>query len=99
MKKMLVRGMNAKVYTCCNASWESEDLEVYELKQSATCNFRIWGNSLLRWGKRSIGIQEVRKLLNKEEVSVRLFSKRAKKEYFKFLILDKEYGVSILWDD
>lgn len=98
MEKKLVNGKNTKVYTCNNASWYSEDGEVFELKKDATCSFRIWGNSLYRWGKRGIGLFEVKKLLRGEDVAVRLFSYRTKKEYFKYIALDKEYGVSVLWD-
>ena len=98
VEKKLVNGKNTKVYTCSNASWYSEDGEIYELKKDATCSFRIWGNSLLKWGKRGIGIKEVKQLLEGKSVDVRLFSYRAKKEYFKYITLDKEYGVSVLWD-
>ena len=98
MEKKLVNGKNTKVYTCTNASWYSEDGETFELKKDATCSFRIWGNSLLKWGKRGIGVFEVKKLLLGEDVDVRLFSYRAKKEYFKYITLDKQYGVSVLWD-
>jgi len=98
LDKKIVNGKNTKVYTCSNASWYSEDGEIYELKKEATCSFRIWGNSLLRWGKRGIGVFEVKKLLQGDSVDVRLFSYRAKKEYFKYIVLDKEYGVSVLWD-
>jgi hypothetical protein len=98
MERKLVNGKNTKVYTCSNASWYSEDGEVFELTKNATCSFRIWGNSLLKWGKRGIGYGEVKKLLNGEDVEVRLFSYNSKKEYFKYITLDKEYGVSVLWD-
>jgi hypothetical protein len=70
----------------------------FELTIKATCSFRIWGNSLLKWGKRGIGYSEVRKLLNGDDVAVRLFSYNSKKEYFKYIALDKDYGVSVLWD-
>ncbi len=33
-----------------------------------------------------------------KNVVVRLFSYVYKKEYFKYIILDGQYGVSILWD-
>ena len=98
MEKKQVNGKNAKVYTCSNASWYSEDGDIFELTKEATCSFRIWGNSLLKWGKRGIGIFEVKKLLSGEDVGVRLFSYRSKKEYFKYITLDKQYGISVLWD-
>jgi len=98
MDKKIVQGKNTKIYTCSNASWMSEDGEMFELSKDATCSFRIWGNSLYRWGKRGIGISEVRKLLNGDDVKVRLFSRHTKKEYFKYIVLSQEYGVSVLWD-
>jgi len=98
VEKKLVNGKNTKVYTCSNAAWYSEDGEIYELKKDATCSFRIWGNSLLKWGKRGVGVQEVKQLLEGKSVDVRLFSYRAKKEYFKYITLDKDYGISVLWD-
>ena len=98
MEKKQVNGKSTKVYTCSNAKWYSEDGEVFELKKEATCSFRIWGNSLLKWGKRGIGIFEVKKLLQGEDIDVRLYSYQAKKEYFKYITLNKEYGVSVLWD-
>jgi len=97
-EKKIVRGKNTKVYTCSNASWKSEDGEMFELSQNATCSFRIWGNALLKWGKRGISPYEVRQLLDKEDVIVRLFSYNSKKEYFKYITLDKEYGITVLWD-
>lgn len=98
LEKKLVKGKNTKVYTCTNASWKSEDGEMYELSKEATCSFRIWGNSLLKWGKKGIGPYEVKKLLEGKNVATRLFSYTYKKEYFKYIILDREYGVSVLWD-
>ena len=93
-----VQGKNAKVYTCSNAAWKTEDGEMFELTPEASCNFRIWGNSLLKWGKRGIGPNEVRDLLAKKDVIVRLFSYKTKTEYFKYICLDHEYGVSVIWD-
>lgn len=98
LEKRPVRGKNTKIYTCSNASWLSEDGEMYELTSDATCNFRIWGNSLQKWGKKGIGYYEVNQLLNKKDVKVRLFSFITKKEYFKYIALDKDYGVTVLWD-
>lgn len=97
-EKKVVRGKNTKVYTCSNAFWKTEDGEMFELSPTATCSFRIWGNSLLKWGKKGIGPFEVKKLLNGEDVVVRLFSYHTKKEYFKYIVIDKDYGISVLWD-
>lgn len=98
ISKKSVLGKNTKIYSCSNASWTTEDGEMFELTKDSTCSFRIWGNSLYRWGKRGIGIFEVKKLLKKEDVIVRLYSKNKKQEYFKYITLDKDYGVSVLWN-
>ena len=98
VEKKLVKGKNTKVYSCTNASWKTEDGEMFELRDGATCSFRIWGNSLLKWGKKGIGIYEVKRLLQGESVATRLFSYSSKKEYFKYITLDKQYGVSVLWE-
>lgn len=97
-EKKVVRGKNTKVYTCSNAFWKTEDGEMFELSPTATCSFRIWGNALFKWGKKGIGPFEVKKLLNGEDVVVRLFSYHTKKEYFKYIVIDKDYGISVLWD-
>jgi len=98
LSKKEVQGKNTKLYTCSNASWSSEDGEMFELTNDATCSFRIWGNSLLKWGKRGIGVFEVKKLLRGEDVAVRLYSFNTKKEYFKYITINHEYGISVIWD-
>lgn len=97
-KKMNVKGRQTNVFTCSNASWYSEDGELFELSKDSTCSFRIWGNSLRRWGKKQITPKEVKMLLQGKDVIVKLYSFSAKKEYFKYITLDKEYGISVIWD-
>ena len=41
----------------------------------------------------------MKKLLEDEQVIIRLHGRAGTKEYFKYVITDKEYGVSILWDE
>lgn len=98
LSKKPVLGKSTKLYTCSNASWTSEDGEMFELKKDATCSFRIWGNSLYKWGKKGIGVFEVKKLLKGDDVAVRLYSVNKKQEYYKYICINKEYGVSVLWD-
>ncbi len=94
-----VRGKKIKLYACSNAHWMSEDGEMYELTQDATCDFRIWQNTLSRYGK-WLSYKEVRSLLNERELKVELVSKKYGKKinYTKTAILNREYGVSIIWD-
>jgi hypothetical protein len=98
MDKKDVLGKSTKIYTCSNASWTTEDGEMFELSKDATCAFRIWGNSLLKWGKRGIGYSEIKTLLQQKDTIVRLYSVKSKKEYYKYIALNYEYGISVLWD-
>lgn len=41
----------------------------------------------------------MKQLLENGQVTVRLHGRAGTKEYFKYVITDKEYGVSILWDE
>jgi Zn-finger protein len=94
-----VNGKKVKLYACSNAHWISEDGEMYELKQDATCSFRIWQNALARYGK-WLSYKEVRELLEDKILEVELLSKRyGKKIYYKKCItLDHDYGVSVIWE-
>ena len=94
-----VRGKKVKLYACSNAHWKTEDGEMFELTDDATCDFRIWQNSLARYGK-WLSYKEVRELLSEESLEVELFSKKHGKKiyYTKILTLNQEYGVSVIWD-
>ena len=94
-----VRGKKVKLYACTNAHWMSEDGEMYELTSDAKCDFRIWQNTLARYGK-WLGYKEIRELLSEGSIEVELLSKKYGKKiyYTKSAVLNQEYGVSILWD-
>ena len=93
-----VRGKKVKLYACSNAHWISEDGELYELTDSSTCHFKIWQNSLARYGK-WLSYKEIRELLDDGETEVELLSKKyGKKIYYeKSITLDEKYGVSVVW--
>jgi len=95
-----VYGKKVKLFACSNAHWESEDGELWELTKEATCHFRIWQNSLQKYGK-WFSYHEIRELLDKKTIDVELISKRYGKKisYTKKAIIDSEYGVSVLWED
>ncbi len=97
VRKIDVNAKAIKLYACSNAHWKF-DFDMAELREDSSCSFRIFSNQFLRWNKKSIGENEIRTVLQEEQVKVRLFSSRAKKEYFKWAVLDKEYGLSIMWD-
>lgn len=94
-----VSGKKVKLYACSNAHWSTEDGEMFELTSDATCDFRIWQNTLGRYGK-WLSYKDVRELLSEEELEVELLSKKhGKKVYYnKHIVLNQEYGVSVLWD-
>ncbi len=94
-----VRGKKVKLYACSNAHWKTEDGEFFELREDATCSFRIWQNALGKYGK-WLSYKEIRELLENGELEVELVSKKYGKKitYTKSIILDIEYGVSVLWD-
>lgn len=94
-----VNGKKVKLYACTNAHWKTEDGELFELRDDATCEFRIWQNALAKYGK-WLTYKEVRALLENETLEVELLSKKnGKKIYYnKHIILNPEYGVSVLWE-
>lgn len=94
-----VRGKKVKLYACTNAHWMTEDGEMFELTSDATCGFRIWQNTLSRYGK-WLSYKEVRELLSEQELEVQLVSKKYGKKinYNKIIVLDEEYGVQVIWD-
>lgn len=94
-----VNGKKVKLYACSNANWKTEDGEMFELTKESTCDFRIWQNSLAKYGK-WLTYKEVRELLQNSTLEVELLSKKyGKKIYYnKYITLSREYGVSVLWD-
>ncbi len=94
-----VSGKKVKLYACSNANWKTEDGEMFELTETATCDFKIWQNSLAKYGK-WLQYKDIRTLLDDEELEVELLSKKyGKKVYYtKTITLNPEYGVSVIWD-
>ena len=94
-----VRGKKVKLFACKNAHWTSEDGEFFELREDATCSFRIWQNALAKYGK-WFHYKEIRQLLEDGELEVELVSKKYGKKisYQKYVILNPEYGVSVVWE-
>ena len=94
-----VSGKKVKLFSCSNFNVITEDGELWEPTQDSSCDFRIWQNTLSRYGK-WLTYQEVRVLLEEQELKVDLVSKKYAKKinYTKHIVLDKEYGVSVCWD-
>jgi hypothetical protein len=92
-------GKKVKLYACSNAHWKTEDGEMYELTDNATCSFKIWQNTLAKYGK-WLSYSDIRELLSSNKIELELISKKYKEKiyYKKIIVLNEEYGVSVLWD-
>ncbi len=98
-KKINVKGKNIKLYSCENAKKEYDESEQYVFTADSTCRFRVYSNAFLRWNKKSFSENEMKNLLSNGQMIVRLHGKAGTKEYYKYVITDLEYGVSVLWDE
>jgi hypothetical protein len=93
-----IKNKKVVLYACEKANWKTEDGEFFELTKDSSCNFKIWENSLFRYGIKKLKKSDINKILNNEECILTLKSKTKKKEYKKYAVLDYEYGVKILFD-
>lgn len=98
-KEIMVQGQKVYLYTCENATKERDISDTYVFSVDATCRFRVYSNVFRRWNKRSFSEREMRTLLQQGQVIVRLHGRKGTREYFKYVVTDKEYGVSVLWDE
>ena len=97
--KSTANGKKVNLYTCENAKKVYDDSEQFVFTADSTCTFRVYSNVFLRWNKRSFSKYEMKKLLEENQVIIRLHGRSGTSEYFKYAIPDKEYGVSILWEE
>lgn len=98
-KKINAQGKQIKLYSCENAKKEYDESEQYVFTADSTCRFRVYSNAFLRWNKRSFSEYEMKKLLEDGQAIIRLHGRKGTGEYFKYVITDEEYGVSVLWDE
>lgn len=97
-QKITAKGQKINLYSCEHAKKERDVNDDYVFSSDATCRFRVYSNAFLRWNKRSFSEYEMKQLLREGLVAVRLHGKKGTSEYYKYIIPDPEYGVSILWD-
>ena len=98
-RNFVAQGKKIKLYTCENAKKEYDESESFVFTADSTCTFRVYSNAFLRWNKRSFSQHEMKKLLQDGQITIRLHGRAGSSEYFKYVIPNKEYGVSILWDE
>jgi hypothetical protein len=94
-----IKGKKVNLYTCENAKKEYDDSEQFVFTSDSTCTFRVYSNVFLKWNKRSFSKYEMKNLLENQQIVVRLHGRKGTGEYFKYVVTNKEYGVSILWDE
>lgn len=109
-KNIIINGKKSKLYICSNAKYEKDE-DIYVLSEEATCSFKIFSNSLLRYNKAVIGENEIKRLLKDGQLEVVLHrknpyfekdesgkSKKKHAEYKKFIIPNLEYGIEVIWN-
>jgi len=96
IRKVNVDGKDIKVYACSNAKWLKR-IDCSELSEDSTCSYSLFANNLLKFNKRAISEYEMRNLLKDEQIIVRLYRKPFG-EYFKYAVLDLEFGIKVLFD-
>lgn len=97
------------IYSCENnkvAHNDDDDEGSFLQTDDSTCSFKIFSNALLKYNKGTISEKEIKELLLNKEIVVRLYSKKLfneetdtyGSEYFRYVITDEEYGISVLFD-
>jgi hypothetical protein len=92
------QGQKITLYACEYAKKERDVNDDYVFRSDARCRFRVFSNVFLRWNKRSLSEREMKELLREGQITVRLHGRKGTREYFKYVVPNPEYGVSILWD-
>ena len=96
--KITTQGKKINLYTCEHAKKERDINDDYVFSSDASCRFRVYSNTFLRWNKRSLSEHEMKQLLREGQILIRLHGRKGTGEYFKYIVPNPEYGVSILWD-
>ena len=97
-QKITAKGQKITLYRCEHAKKERDINDDYVFSSDASCRFRVYSNTFLRWNKRSLSEHEMKQLLHEGQTTIRLHGRKGRSEYFKRIVPDPEYGVSIVWD-
>ena len=79
---------------CTSAQWVNEGTKEAPAWKNNGCNYKIMKNGLDRFGKASIGLLEVKKLLEKGSFKAKLKSKNGA-DYEKDITVDEKYGIKV----
>lgn len=87
---------NGKVYMCSGALWKNEGTKETPKWKNEGCDYKIFKSSLSKFGKENIGKLEVKALIEKGKIKVKLISAQ-QKEYEKEVEINEKYGIKILF--
>ena len=85
---------SGKLYMCTSAQWTNEGTKEAPAWKNNGCNYKIMKNGLDRFGKATIGLLEVKKLLEKGSFKAKLKSKNGA-DYEKDITVDEKYGIKV----
>lgn len=87
------------LYTCKNSLIAKKQNHYSFVQTYKYCNFKIYSNVVLKSNQKdSLNYQDI-SIVENGQVAINLYSKKIKGEDFNYVFLDRDYGVSILWDE
>lgn len=86
-----------KVYMCTGAIWKNEGTKEAPKWKNEGCEYKIFKSALAKFGKENLGKLEVKALLEKGKIKVKLVSKEKKSEYEKEIEIDEKFGIKVLF--
>jgi hypothetical protein len=88
------------LYTCENSIYSKKALLSSSFIQTYKyCNFKIFSNVVLKSKQKDeLNYHDISTIENCA-VAIDLYSKKIKGEELNYVFLDRDYGISILWDE
>jgi len=76
------------IYTCENTN------NTY----NKSCNFKVFSNVFIKSNQKDILIYEKKSLIDNKEIAIGFYKQLKNTPEQKYAVLDRDYGVSILWN-
>ncbi|AXK48330.1 hypothetical protein CRU87_00480 [Aliarcobacter trophiarum LMG 25534] len=88
------------LYTCESSIYSKQGIQNSSFIQSYKyCNFKIFSNVILKTTQKDgLNYHDISTIEN-STIAINLYSKKIKGEDLNYVFLDRDYGVSILWDE
>lgn len=90
---------NGKMYLCSSASWENKGTKEKPEWKNNGCNYSIMKSCLSRFGKDTLTKMEVKNLVEKGRIAVKLKSAAKNTEYQKYIEVDEKFGVKVIFNE